>query len=141
MWSLPMVTKTVLREFSVKTTQREELIELTAQIDREIQASGIHTGLCHLTVLHTTAAIWVNEAEPGLLDDLLRALSRLVPADGEYAHPDGNGHAHIKAGLIGPSKTLPIQHGRLLRGTWQDLFLAEFDGPRERKIALQLIPT
>jgi secondary thiamine-phosphate synthase enzyme len=141
MWSLPMVTKTVLREFSVKTTQREEMITLTAQLDREIQASGIQTGLCHVTVLHTTAAMWVNEAEPGLLDDLLRTLSRLVPADVEYAHPDGNGHAHIKAGMIGSSKTLQIRDGRLLRGTWQDLFLAEFDGPRERKIALQLIPT
>ena len=136
-----MATNAVLREFSVKTKQREELVELTAQIDREIQASGIQTGLCHLTVLHTTAAIWVNEAEPGLLGDFLRTLSRLVPADGEYAHPDGNGPAHIKAGIIGPSKTLQIRNGRLLRGTWQDLFLAEFDGPRERRIAVQLIPT
>jgi len=132
---------TVLRQIAVKTRRRDELIDLTAEINREIESAGLGTGLCHLSVLHTTAALIVNEAEPGLCDDFLRTMDRLVPVDPSYAHPDGNGHAHIKAALLGSSQMIQIRAGRLYLGTWQSVFLAEFDGPRERQIAVQLIPT
>jgi secondary thiamine-phosphate synthase enzyme len=138
--TVPAGGRAVLRHLAVKTRRRDELIELTAGINREIQSSGIWTGLCHLSVLHTTAALVVNEAEPGLCEDFLRTMDRLVPVDPSYAHPDGNGHAHIKAALLGSAQTLQIREGRLHLGTWQSVFLAEFDGPRERHIALCLIP-
>jgi len=135
-----MGADTVLRQLAVKTRRRDELIELTDEINREIQSAGIRIGLCHLSVLHTTAALIVNEAEPGLREDFLRTMTRLVPVDPSYAHPDGNGHAHIKAALLGSSQTLQIRDGRLHLGTWQSVFLVEFDGPRERQIAVCLIP-
>ena len=127
-------------EFSVKTSRGEELVDITELVNRHVQTSQVIEGCCHLMVLHTTAALLINEAEPGLLDDYLDVLRRLVPASGHYAHPDGNAHAHIKAGVIGPSKTLPVRHGALRLGTWQRLFLAEFDGPRERRIVVQVVP-
>jgi secondary thiamine-phosphate synthase enzyme len=133
--------ETVLRQIAVKTRQRDELIDLTDKINREILSAGLGTGLCHLSVLHTTAALIINEAEPGLCDDFLKTMARLVPVDPSYAHPDGNGHAHIKAALLGSSQTLQIRDGRLHLGTWQSVFLVEFDGPRERKIAVCLVPT
>ncbi len=135
-----MAADAVLRHMAVKTRRRDELIDLTAEINREIQSAGVRTGLCHLSVLHTTAAIVVNEAEPGLREDFLRTMTRLVPVDPSYAHPDGSGHAHIKAALLGSAQTLQIRDGRLHLGPWQSVFLAEFDGPRERQIALCLIP-
>jgi len=127
------------REFSIRTRQRSELVELTDQVNHLLADAGIRQGVCQLSVLHTTAALLVNEAEPGLIEDLLRTLDRLIPADPAYAHPDGNGHAHMKAALLGSSKTLSIRDGRLLLGTWQSLFLVEFDGPRERQLVLQLL--
>jgi secondary thiamine-phosphate synthase enzyme len=136
-----MASDAVLRRLAVTTRRRDELVDLTVGINREIRSSGIRTGLCHLSVLHTTAALVVNEAEPGLCDDFLKTMDRLVPVNPSYAHPDGNGHAHIKAALLGSTQTLQIGDGRLRLGTWQSVFLAEFDGPRERTIAVQLIPT
>jgi len=135
-----MGAETVFRQIAVKTRRRDELVELTDTINREIQSAGIRSGLCHLSVLHTTAALIVNEAEPGLRDDFLATMTRLVPVDPSYAHPDGNGHAHIKAALLGSAQTLQIREGRLHLGTWQSVFLVEFDGPRERRIALCVIP-
>ena len=139
--AVPAGRRTIQRRLAVTTRRRDELIDLTAEINRNIQSSGIEAGLCHLSVLHTTAALVVNEGEPGLLDDFLKTMDRLVPVDPSYAHPDGNGHAHIKAALLGSTQTLQISKGRLCLGTWQSVFLAEFDGPRERTIAVQMVPT
>jgi secondary thiamine-phosphate synthase enzyme len=136
-----MASDAVLLRLAVKTRRHDELIDLTNQINREIRSSGVKTGLCHVSVLHTTAALVVNESEPGLRDDFLKTMDRLVPVDPSYAHPDGNGHAHIKATLLGSAQTLQINEGQLCLGTWQSVFLAEFDGPRERTIAVCLIPT
>jgi secondary thiamine-phosphate synthase enzyme len=137
----PAGGRAALRRLAVTTRRRDELIDLTAEINREIRSSGVQTGFCHLSVLHTTAALVVNEAEPGLRDDFLKTMARLVPVDPSYAHPDGNGHAHLKAALLGSAQTLQISEGQLHLGRWQSVFLAEFDGPRERRIALQIIPT
>jgi secondary thiamine-phosphate synthase enzyme len=136
----PVGGRAIQRRIEVKSRRRDEMIDLTTRINREIQSSGLQTGLCHLLVLHTTAALVINEHEPGLLVDLLKTMDRLVPVDPAYAHPDGNGHAHIKATLLGSAQTLPINEGRLHLGTWQSVFLVEFDGPRERTIAVCLIP-
>jgi secondary thiamine-phosphate synthase enzyme len=140
MWSSAVGAEAVVRELSVKTRQRDELVDLTALVNRELQAAGATSGLCQVSVLHTTAAVLINEAESGLMHDLLRTLDHLVPVDPNAVHPDGNAHAHIKAAVIGSCKTLPIRNGRLLLGTWQSLFLIEFDGPRERKVTVQVIP-
>jgi secondary thiamine-phosphate synthase enzyme len=115
MWSWPMASDAILRRLIIKTRQRDELIDLTVGINREIRSSGIQTGLCHLSILHTTATLVVNEAEPGLCDDVLKTMARLVPVDPSYAHPDGNGHAHIKATLLGSAQTLQISEGN---STW-----------------------
>ncbi|HTP41605.1 MAG TPA: secondary thiamine-phosphate synthase enzyme YjbQ [Nitrospiria bacterium] len=136
----PVGGRAVQRRIEVKSRRRDELIDLTARINREIQSSGLQAGLCHVSVLHTTASLVINENEPGLLGDLLKTMDRLVPVDPAYAHPDGNGHAHIKATLLGSAQTLSINAGRLQLGTWQSVLLVEFDGPRERTIAVSLIP-
>jgi len=138
--AVPAGRRAILRRLAVTTRRRDELVDLTAEINQEIQSSGMQTGLCHLSVLHTTAALVVNESESGLCGDFLKTMDRLVPVDPSYAHPDGNGHAHIKAALLGSTQTLQISDGRLCLGTWQSVFLAEFDGPRERTIAVCLIP-
>ena len=97
-------------------------------------------GFCHVMALHSTAAIVVNEtADPNIGRDVITALGRLVPAKADWLHDqrDDNAHSHIKASLLGSSETIPMQEGKLLLGTWQGIWLLEFDGPRERKISVR----
>jgi secondary thiamine-phosphate synthase enzyme len=126
-------------ELFVQTKNRQELVDLTAMINRVLEAWPAKEGLCTLFVAHTTAAITVNEAaDPSVVDDLLRHLNRLVPEKGDYRHREGNSDAHIKAALIGNSVQIPVHNGRLDLGTWQGVFLAEFDGPRRRRVIVKL---
>ncbi|MDX1386394.1 MAG: secondary thiamine-phosphate synthase enzyme YjbQ, partial [bacterium] len=110
-----------------------------------VRNSGIETGLCHVMCLHATAAIIVNEnADPNIGVDLITALDKNIPDHDGWLHDrvDNNAQAHIKASMLGPSETMPIQKGDLLLGTWQGIMLVELDGPRsQRKIAVSLIPT
>ena len=122
-------------------TQREgDVIDLTDEVKSVVKDSGIMTGLVHLFVQHSTAALTTIEFEPGVLQDLKRALSVLAPDTAEYAHDsrwgDGNGRSHVKAALVGPSLTIPIENGKLLCGTWQQIVLLELDvnAGRERTI-------
>ncbi|MGD9763029.1 MAG: secondary thiamine-phosphate synthase enzyme YjbQ [Candidatus Binatia bacterium] len=124
------------RELNVRTRQRLEVIDLTGEVARVVAEADDGAELCTVYVPHATAAVVINENDdPNLCDDLLDALERLVPA-GQWRHDrvDGNGAAHIKAAMLGPSETVPVRDGRLALGTWQAIMLVELDGPRQRRV-------
>lgn len=123
------------RTLTVKTSSKTELIDITAEVEKMIQAEGIDHGLCFLFVPHTTAAVTINEhADPSVKSDILMVLNKIVPWNEAYRHLEGNSPAHIKASMIGASEMIAVERGRLSLGTWQGVFFCEFDGPRSRKI-------
>ncbi len=126
-------------ELSVRTRRRNELVDITAAVQEAVQKSGVREGFVILYVPHTTAAITVNEnADPSVRVDIEETLSRLVPAGPHYHHLEGNADSHVKATLVGPSETLLIRNGSVVLGTWQGIFFCEFDGPRHRRVYLQI---
>lgn len=97
-------------------------------------------GIAHIFAPHTTAGIIVNEnADPNVCADLIARFDELVPVNAAYRHAEGNAHAHIKASMVGQSASVPIDNGRLALGRWQGIFLAEFDGPRERTVIVSVV--
>jgi secondary thiamine-phosphate synthase enzyme len=128
------------RILSITTLREGDVIDITSEVAKVVNESGVKTGLVHLFVQHSTAALTTIENEPGVLSDLRKALSVLAPDTIAYAHDtkwgDGNGRSHVKAALVGPSLTLPVENGRLLCGTWQQIVLLELDvnAGRERSI-------
>ena len=130
-----------METFTVDSRAREELVDITGQVRRIVQASGTMSGLCHIWCHHTTAAITVNEnADPDVPRDLVMALDRIVHDDWPFRHAEGNSPAHLKSSMLGCSAMIPIQDGRLVLGTWQGIFFAEFDGPRKnRKVSVTVI--
>lgn len=129
-----------MQEFVVNSGQKSQIIDITAKVSEIVRRSGAHEGICCIYTPHTTAAITVNEnADPNVGQDILDALEELFP-DGFWKHDkiDNNGAAHIKAAIIGPSQAIPVQEGRLLLGTWQAVMLVELDGPRERKVIVEV---
>jgi len=130
------------RELSYRSRQGTQILDLTADVAQLVSESGIAEGLCSVYVPHATAAIVINENDdPNLCDDLLDALDRLVP-HGQWRHDrvDGNGAAHLKAAMLGPSETVPVGGGRLLLGTWQAIMLVDLDGPRQRRVIVTVVP-
>jgi secondary thiamine-phosphate synthase enzyme len=124
----------------IRTRAKEEFIDLTAEVGRFVAASGITSGTCVVVVPHTTAGITVNEnADPDVRADLLMTLRRIVPDALPYVHAEGNSPAHVKASFVGSSVTLIVEGGRLRLGTWQGIFFCEFDGPRARKVWVQVV--
>ncbi len=124
----------------VKTARRTQLVDITAEVGRLVADSGIVAGLCHLYVPHTTAGITINENDdPAVPRDIEAALDRLVPPNASYQHWEGNADSHIKSTLIGVSRSIPIERGRLALGRWQAVFFCEFDGPREREVRVKLV--
>ena len=129
-----------METFTVKSKSRNEFIDITSDIQRIVAESGIRFGTCALHVPHTTAAITVNEgADPSVQADILTYLADRVPHRGPYRHMEGNSDAHIKSTLVGVSQILPVEDGRVVLGTWQSIFFCEFDGPRSRRINVQLV--
>ncbi len=125
----------------VETRARVEFKDVTALIQKLVAESGVQSGTCVLFVPHTTAAVLVNENyDPGLQKDLDNFLRQLAPRDRDYHHNDGNCDAHLKASVIGASKSLLIENGRLVLGRWQGVFFCEFDGPRRRDLRMKIIP-
>ena len=125
---------------SVKTRSRTEFVDITAQVQEAVRGSGVERGLCIVYVPHTTGAVTINEsADPSVKEDILMILNRIVPWQAEYRHLEGNSPAHVKATLVGASETIPIEDGRLTLGTWQGIFFCEFDGPRTRKLRIQIL--
>jgi secondary thiamine-phosphate synthase enzyme len=135
--------QTAMRQtFGVATQQKTEIINITPHVQQAIDTVGVTEGACTIYVPHTTAAILIQEnADPNVHVDLLNALDRLVPKDLPYLHQTVNKNApsHIKASLIGPSKTVFIGAGKLLLGTYQFIYLCEFDGPRDRTVWLRIV--
>ena len=124
----------------VRSHQREELVEFTDEVQRELKASGASYGIVVLYVQHTTAGLTVNEnADPDVPRDMLHLLRTLIPQHGMgFRHGEENSDAHIKASLVGSSVTIPFKDGELLLGRWQGIFLCEFDGGRERKVIMMI---
>jgi secondary thiamine-phosphate synthase enzyme len=122
----------------VRSREREQLVEFTAEVQRRLTESGVREGVCVLYVQHTTAGLTVNEnADPDVPRDMLHALRTLIPQHGMgFRHNEENSDAHIKATLVGPSVTVPFSDGKLLLGRWQGIFLCEFDGGRERQVVM-----
>ncbi len=117
------------------------LLDVTAQVQQAIIASGVTHGACQVYVPHTTAGVTLNEnADPDVKRDLLAALDRMVPHGAAYAHGEGNSPAHVKATLVGVSVLIPVENGRLMLGTWQGIQFCEFDGPRQRTLLVNVIP-
>jgi len=127
-------------KISVKTEKHSEIIDITSKVKQIVEASGIKSGLCTVYVPHTTAAIVVNEnTDPSVKGDILQSLDKLVPWDDVYSHNEGNAAAHIKAAIIGSSKTFIVENMEIILGTWQGIFFCEFDGPRERIVYVEII--
>lgn len=125
---------------TVRTEAREHFLDITAQVEAAARESGVREGVCFVWTLHTTCGVTVNEsADPDVGRDIAARLALLAPRDADYRHDDGNADAHIKTALVGTCATLPVADGKLLLGTWQGVFLAEFDGPRARRVAVGVL--
>jgi secondary thiamine-phosphate synthase enzyme len=122
-------------DIRVRTGERVQLVDITGDVARAVEQSGVDSGLCNLFVPHTTAAVIVSENwDPDVTSDMLRHLERLVPLKGDFRHAEGNSQAHILSVMLGTSINIPVREGKLALGRWQGVMLAEFDGPRERTL-------
>jgi len=129
-----------MHEIHVRTPSAIALVDITAEVQRVVRESGTQTGICHLFVPHTTAGLIVNENwDPSVREDIIHALNKLIPMRDNYRHREGNAAAHIKATLVGNSQALLIENGQVRLGTWQGIYLAEFDGPRHRTVWLHIV--
>ncbi len=126
---------------TINTQNREELQDITYAVKQVVQNRGITDGICCVYVPHTTAGITINEnADPSVKSDILLALRKSVLDSLPYTHAEGNSPAHVKASLMGSSVQVIVEKGRLVLGTWQGIFLCEFDGARTRKVHIQCFP-
>ena len=125
----------------VRTTRREELLDITDVVARAVAASGVSSGVAVVSSPHTTAGVVVNEnADPDVATDLLAGLGRIAPEVAGWRHGEGNSDAHLKTALVGTSAMIPIEGGRIVLGTWQAVYFAEFDGPRSRHLDVTVLP-
>ena len=130
----------MLETIQVNTPDHCVAVDITELISRKVQESKVQTGLCVIYVPHTTAGVLVNEgADPAVMEDVMDMLEKLVPWRAGYKHMEGNSAAHIRSILVGGSAHVIIEGGRLLLGTWERIFLCEFDGPRTRKIRVKIL--
>ncbi len=132
--------KIVQKEFGVRTRSRTEMVDVTSQVESVVSESGISDGQVVVFCPHTTAAITINEnADPDVPHDVLMMLDEIVPrSHAGYRHSEGNSDAHCKSSLVGCSETVLVSKGRLSLGTWQSVFFCEFDGPRSRRVVVQV---
>lgn len=121
------------------STPAEGFVDITGKVAAIVRAAGVTEGVCHVYVPHTTAGVTINEnADPDVTADMLAGLARLVPQL-PYRHAEGNSPAHIKASLLGATATVPVTGGALFLGTWQAIYLGEFDGPRKRTVCVTVM--
>ena len=129
----------VFEELKVKTPKREILVNISSEISRIVKNSGVKEGVCRIFVPHTTAGITINEnADPAVIRDIINYLSKLIPQTADFSHMEGNSDAHIKCSLTGTFLDLIVHNGNLVLGTWQGIMFAEYDGPRHRKVYVQV---
>jgi secondary thiamine-phosphate synthase enzyme len=130
----------MIKRIEVKTTSACQFIDITSYIKSIIKSEGVSSGIIVIYVPHTTCGIMINEnADPDVKEDIRETLERLIPKDMHYRHVEGNAHAHIKASLIGSSVTVFAESSTLVLGTWQGIYLAEFDGPRLRSVLVKIL--
>ncbi len=129
-----------METFSVRTKSRTEFRDITREVAQAVAKLEAGRGAAIVYVPHTTAGVTINEnADPSVSTDVENALDRLVPWEGPYRHAEGNSAAHVKSTLVGSSVTIPIEKGSLVLGTWQGIYFCEFDGPRTRKVHVQVV--
>jgi secondary thiamine-phosphate synthase enzyme len=129
-----------MKRLEITTSERTQLIDITAAVEKTLRSTGIGEGICMVFVPHTTAAVTINEnADPAVRADILMQLNRLVPFENHYQHGEGNSAAHIKASLIGSSQTIFVDAAKLVLGRWQGIFFCEFDGPRKRQVYVNVL--
>ena len=129
-----------MKELHVSSRKREEMIDITVQVQSLVHEENIGEGYVIVYVPHTTAGITINEgADPSVQRDIIETLHRLIPETGDYHHEEGNSDAHIKASLLGSSVTVLVNKGKLVLGTWQHLFFYEADGPRQRNVYIDIV--
>jgi secondary thiamine-phosphate synthase enzyme len=133
-WVVKMV------ELKIKTTQRNQLVDVTEKIQEAVKKSKVKEGICIVYCPHTTAAVTINEnADPSVQADIIKKLNELVPAGAGYSHTEGNADAHIKSAIIGNSRIIPIKENRLALGAWEGCVFCEFDGPRDRRLLISIL--
>ena len=129
----------MITEFEISTEARNTLLDVTDLLRKAVRESGVRRGVLTAFVPHTTAAVTINEnADPSVKRDILLALKKIVPEQGDYLHAEGNSDAHLKASLFGSSEQILINESRLVLGTWQGVYFAEFDGPRSRRLVVNI---
>ena len=125
------------QRFTVQTKGRTDFTDITENVRKALESSGMKNGMCHVFIPHTTAGVTINEnADPDVKSDIINTLEQLVPWSNSYMHFEGNSAAHIKASLMGFTVSVPVEDGRLVFGTWQCIYFCEFDGPRTRKVVV-----
>jgi len=130
----------MIKTISVKTSQRNQLIDITSEIQSIVSESAVSDGTVELFVPHTTAAVTINEnSDPDVETDINTFLEKLIPQNSEFRHAEGNSDSHLKSSLVGPGLRVFISNGRLLLGTWQGIYFCEFDGPRTRKLHIKVL--
>jgi secondary thiamine-phosphate synthase enzyme len=130
-----------MQAIRIKTNRRTQLVDITDEVQRVVTALGVRVGTCFLYVPHTTAAVLINEhADPDVASDAEGAYDRLVPMSGPYRHAEGNSDSHVKTMLTGVSQFVFVEEGKLALGRWQGIFFAEYDGPRDRKLYVKVLP-
>jgi len=129
----------MLSEITVRSRDKTQLIDITAEVAKVVVSSGVQEGVCTVTVPHTTAGVTINEAaDSSVGQDILMELNKIVPFQDAYRHLEGNSAAHIKSTVVGVSCQVPVSRGSLALGTWQGIFFCEFDGPRTRRARVSL---
>lgn len=130
-----------METLEIRTSRREELVEITGQVREAVHRAGVDEGVAHLWSFHTTCGLTVNEgADPDVARDIAWKLGDLIPQDEDaYRHAEGNSDSHVKTSIVNPGTTLLVSDGDIVLGRWQAVFLAEFDGPRLRKVGLQVV--
>ncbi|MFB3766057.1 MAG: secondary thiamine-phosphate synthase enzyme YjbQ [Methanotrichaceae archaeon] len=126
----------------IDTGKQAEVVDITSSVEKALAESKVQSGICLVYTLHTTTGITINEAEGGLIQDIMRLMAALVPEGSGYKHDrlDGNATAHLRAVLLGNSAVIPIEKGMLVLGTWQRILFIEQDGPRHRRVYVKAIP-
>ena len=126
---------------SFRTRSKVDFQDITLEVQKAVQSGGIANGVCHIFVPHTTAGVTLNEhADPSVVDDIAARFDILAPENIRYRHLEGNAPAHVKASLVGSSAAVFVEDKQLVLGTWQGVFLCEFDGPRDRTVLVKVTP-
>ena len=129
-----------MKEYTVKTRSRVELVNITARVREAVRDSGVSDGLCTVFVPHTTAGVTINEnADPDVVAEVMNQFAKIAEPGRPYRHMEGNSDAHVKSSLVGPSLTVIVAGGAPVLGTWQGVYFCEFDGPRTRRFVVKAV--